>query len=322
MPTLPLGIDLGTGRIRIALLERGITSPTTLRSVVTRELRPSNTALETTTHVAKLLAEMLAELGTSERRCFVSVCEPEALVRRVAFPKMSRAERERAARFEAMRFVTFPVDEAHIRVLPIAGNENEFVVGVARRAAIERRLAILKLAKLRPVAIDHDAFAWRRAVPQYDALLDLGFSGATLHVFGSELPYSETFELGGEQITQGIARSLGIDRDTAERRKRTLGLAGAGEAARDRLLETLATAFIDLRASGFSDVRSLGLAGNGARLTGIVEDIEAVTAVRTQLVEFPAALASGLPPDVTRAAAPDWMLAYGLALHGETKDAT
>ncbi len=103
-------------------------------------------------------------------------------------------------------------------------------------------------------------------------------------------------------------------RPTAEQRKRSVGLAGAGEQARDALVDALATALIEIRASARAELRTVALVGNGARLPGLAEALERAVQVPVRLASFPADAASALPPDVVRAAAPDWGLAYGLAL--------
>ena len=101
---------------------------------------------------------------------------------------------------------------------------------------------------------------------------------------------------------------------TAEQRKRSIGLAGAGDRARDALVEQLATALIEHRASARTEPRTIALAGNGARLAGFAEALERAVAIPVRLGALPADESRGLPSDVVRAASPDWGLAYGLAL--------
>ena len=109
-------------------------------------------------------------------------------------------------------------------------------------------------------------------------------------------------------------RVLPVDRTLAEHRKRSLGLAGAGEQVRDDLVEGLAAALIEARAGDAADVRSIALVGNASRLSGLAAALERAVAIPVRLGSLPESAEHALPPDVVRAASPDWGLAYGLAL--------
>jgi Tfp pilus assembly PilM family ATPase len=301
--TLPLGIDVGTARTRVALLERDASGAPRLVAVATRP---------TGDDAAAAVAAACAELSTAERRCVLALGPSDALVRSVAFPAMRRSERVRAARFEAARFVPYPLHEAAVRVHGETGER--CIVGVARRAALEARLALAKRARVRPVAVDHGAFALLRAFPYADAIVDVGANATVLVLPNEPLPLLRAFATGGRAFTEAVVASLGVDEATAEQRKCSVGLAGAGDRARDALVEQLATALIEHRASARTEPRAIALAGNGARLTGFAEALERAVAIPVRLGALPAGDAHGLPGDVVRAASPDWGLAYGLAL--------
>ena len=301
--TLPLGIDIGTARTRVALLERTSAGSARLVACATRATGDDPTAA---------IADGLAELGTRERRCVLGLAPPDALLRIATFPAMRRAERERAARFDAARIVTFPIAEATVRVTPL--DDGRCVVGIARRGAIAARISAALRARLRPVAVDDAALALLRAFPDAGAIVDAGEVATRLVVPGDPIPSARTFAVGGGAFTAAVASSLGVDRTLAEHRKRSLGLAGAGEQVRDDLVEGLAAALIEARAGDAADVRSIALVGNASRLTGLAAALERAVAIPVRLGSLPESAEHALPPDVVRAASPDWGLAYGLAL--------
>ena len=310
--TLPLGIDLGSHRVRVAALEYRGERPE-LVGVAARDVDGADDAA-----TAGAIEAACMELGTRERRCVIGLSEPTALIRRVSFPAMSRREREKAARFEAARFIDYPIADAIIRIESILDAPTDFHLGVARKSEIERRVSLLRKAGLRPLAADHEAFGYRRISPNVDALLDIGHERSTLHLFASSIPVSILLSTAGRTLTDSVAASLGIAFSAAERRKRTLGLAGAGDSARDFFVDEVATALIEYRAAGGGELRSIALAGNGSRLFGIGDRITSTTAIQTAPAEFGGTIGSTLPRDVLRAAAPDWMLACGLALWEST----
>ena len=164
---------------------------------------------------------------------------------------------------------------------------------------------------MRVAAVDHEACAAQRAFPFADAVLDVGWRGSSLHAFSVSGPVSVRIDGGGADVTRAIESELGIDGVAAERRKRILGTAGAGESARDRIVADVAAAIAQLRER--IPVRRLALTGNGARLGGLSEALESATEA---LVDVPVSdLVRGgrYPDDVSRSGAPDWTLAAALA---------
>jgi Tfp pilus assembly PilM family ATPase len=301
--TLPLGVDVGAVRTRVALLERDLSGTLRLVAVATRPTGPDP---------GTAIAAACAELATRERRCVLALGPPDAVVRSAAFPVMRRAERVRAARFEASRFVSYPLHEAAVRVH--AGAGERCIVGVARRSALDARVLGAQRARLRPIAVDDTAFALMRAFPYADAIVDVGERATVLVLPHDPLPAVHLFPAGGRTFTDAVVASLGVDDATAEQRKRTVGLAGAGDHARDALVEQLATALIEYRSTARTEPRAIALAGNGARLAGFAEALERAVAIPVRLGALPEDVSRALPPDVVRAASPDWALAYGLAL--------
>jgi Tfp pilus assembly PilM family ATPase len=302
--TLPLGIDLGSARIRVALAHRNASGEPELIAVATRSRDDDP---------ASALTDAVAELRTHERRCVFGLGEPRAVLRNITFPAMRRGEHERAARFEATQFVDYPIREAIVRLIPV-GDDGSAMIGVVRKDVISSLVTLAHAAKLRVTAVDNNAFAFRRALPDVDAVLDIGRDDSRLHIFSGRFPMSRRFGVGGSSFTAAIAQAIGTDDDTAERRKLTFGIAGTAEGAREALIADIATALADCRAAGLGDVRTIALAGNGSRLTELPALIEGATAVRVVPATLGPAVSTLVPPDVLRAAAPDWSLAYGLAI--------
>ncbi len=305
---LPLGVDLGSSRVRVALAVEEPGGSVRIAAVASRETVSCGNAL-----LPALVEEMLAELGTRERRCVISVGAPVAALRVVAFPRMTWTERSRAARFEARRFAEWDIEAipTHVRAHLVDGERGLYAVGAAQAKIIEMRRAVLREAGLRAIAVDHDAFALRRALPFADAIIDIGLERSTLHAYDGVGVRSTHVPVGGATVTQGIARDLLIDAGSAERRKRILGSAGAGVGARDEVVHALAAAIDRIRPR--SAITRVALTGNGSRLPGIAASLEAASGA---IVELPVAQGfptDAYPPDVVRSAAPDWALAIALA---------
>jgi Tfp pilus assembly PilM family ATPase len=308
--TLPLGLDLGASRIRIALARAEADGSARVTAVASRDVAGDPALLPA------LLEEMVAELGTRERRCVTSVGVPRATLRIMKLPKMTWAERVRTARFEAEQFAEWDVHGAPtgVRIHEFDRSQGLYAIGATRTGELEALGRLLRSSGLRSVAVDHDAFALRRVLPLCDAIVDVGLERSTLHVYEAASVRSIHIPLGGACVTRGIAQDLSIDALSAERRKRILGSAGAGNDARDELVRAIATAVERSRAR--SPITRLALTGNGARLPGIGPSLETSTGA---IVEIPVAQSApydAYPHDVIRSAAPDWALAIALSTWG------
>jgi Tfp pilus assembly PilM family ATPase len=233
-------------------------------------------------------------------------------LRTSALPGMRGAERVRAARYECARFIGFAVDDAAVRVVPL--ESDRYVVAVARRAALAQRVNAARGAGLRPIAIDDAALALTRVFPHAGAIVDVGERATILVLSSQPIPTCRAFVGGGAAFTAAVIASLGVDEATAELRKRSIGLAGAGEHARDTLVEQLASALVEHRSRARFELDGIVLVGNGARLCGFADALERAVALTVRLGALPPDVSHSLPPDVVRAASPDWALAYGLAL--------
>jgi hypothetical protein len=105
---------------------------------------------------------------------------------------MRRREALRAADLEADVVAPWPSSERIVSLDPLPGRKRELLLSIGRAATLERIVAIAASAKLEAIAIDTPACAWRRVLPQVDALLDAGTSRAALVIFTGSVP---TFQL-------------------------------------------------------------------------------------------------------------------------------
>jgi Tfp pilus assembly PilM family ATPase len=312
---LPLGIDLGSTRIRVAAFERRRDGGVALAGVATRDVPDGAIVPERIAEidlVAAIIDDARTELGIPQRRCVLSLPAQAAVLRLMKFPRMSEFERRRAARFEAERFSPWDAKDVAtlVRAHWVNRQERLVAVGLARSEALHARVACARRAGLRVVGVDHDACAVHRAFPFADAVLDVGLAATTLHTFSPAGPVSRCLTIGGVDVTLAIGAELSIDAAAAERRKRILGTAGAGESARDSIAAAAAEAIAQLRER--ANVRRIAMTGNGARLTGLAEAVEASTGAMVDVPVSDLLRGGCYPDDVTRSAAPDWTLAASL----------
>ena len=314
---LPIGVDLGSSRIRMISARRDASGALAIEAAAVRDI-PEDTigdaAVRDADFVAAILEDLRRELGDKQRSCVLALAPMSASLRVVRIPKMTDAERRSAARFEAERFVPWDTKDVAtlVRSHWVNPAENALAVGVVREDALLSRVTCAKRAGLRVCGVDHEACALQRAFPIADAVLDVGLRRSTIHAFSPNGPLSLVVPSGGNDVTRAIGHDLTIEQSAAERRKRILGTAGAGESARQTLVERVRGAVATLRDR--LPVRRIALVGNGARLPGLAGDIETATEAIVELTVSDLLQSSVYPADVTRAAAPDWTLAAALTI--------
>lgn len=311
---LPLGVDIGSTRLRVA---EAVATPhgARIHAVAVRDLpepAPASGALADAQYVGALIEDAAAELRSAQRECVCAIGEPDALLRPLRLPKMAGAERERAARFEAQRFVEYPLEEAVIRVHAIDPASGMWALGIARASAVVTRVAALRVAGLKPVAIDHEACALTRMLPGFDAIIDVGHQRTSVHIVTPHTPVTLQTYNGGADVTRAIERELSLDPRTAEKRKRILGTAGAGERARAALASDIAALIHNARE--IQPIARIALVGNAARLPGLSDDLASSTGAVCEVAVGEALRGEAYPEDVVRSSAPDWTMAAGLAL--------
>lgn len=315
---LPLGIDIGTTRIRVAhaIRENG---GARIAGIAVRDLSSGSASsgeVAEPQYVATLIEDAVSELGVRHRSCVSAIAEPHASMRSVRLPKMRDEEKQHAAEFEARRIVDYPVEDATIRIHSIDRDRALYAIGVARTSVLNSRIAALRLAKLKPVAMDHESCAFVRAFDRYDAVVDVGYDRLSLHVpVAGGTPVTFCSRMGGEHVTRAIARDLAIDAYSAERRKRILGTAGAGDAGRNRLASEIA-GLIEAARNRSLQIRTVVFTGNGSRLPRLLTDVEHASGASCTVAVARQFDTCDYPVDVIRSAAADWTLAAALATWG------
>jgi Tfp pilus assembly PilM family ATPase len=314
--TLPLGIDLGSTRIRVASLELdGKTA--VLQHVATAS---TSTAGANATRLGEIIRDMLRLADIRETRAVCALGEPHALLREVRFPPMTRGERNAAAKFEAARFLQYPVSQARVQTIPTSDVLGRCVIGVASNISLRHCAAVLRAARLRVLAVDHEACAYRRVFPSSHAILDVGHEAARLHVYGKVVPLSIALPGGSKAFSDAIAQTLGIDSASAELRKCSVGLGGAGEAPLAAFAKAVGKALAQIRGQGCSEVAEIVMVGNGARLSGLAARLERDTGCRVSPASALYIDRQAYPVDIVRSRATDWALSVGIALWSQTGD--
>ena len=229
--SLPLGVDVTAESVSIVVPLAGA-SGFSIRETLSREV-PRVDAPQLDLTLAQTIRSILESLETQERRCILAAPSQDVVTRTFRVPPgMGRKEAERAAALEAGTIVDWPASDRVVALDPIPATRDEMLLSVTRNGTVQRLVAIARAGGLKPVALDVPACAWRRAVPDADAVLDCQTDRAELVIFGAPLGTTQQFP------------PRFVD---------------------DRLASQVRSAFVDARRNGIADVQRLAILGTQYR---------------------------------------------------------
>jgi len=207
--SLPLGVDLGTEAVSVVAADTSNDGFTIAESRTLEVIKASDGNADRA--IAETLRTIVSGFATKERRCVLAAPAADTVMKTFRVPPhMRRREAERAAALEANVIVDWPNAERLVALDPIPGRSDEMLLTIARNRSIERIVAIARAGGLRAVAVDTPACAWRRALPNADAVLDCSTDQATLDIFGDPVGVTHRFppRLIDERLASSVRAAL------------------------------------------------------------------------------------------------------------------
>ncbi|WP_243092608.1 type IV pilus assembly protein PilM [Thermus hydrothermalis] len=236
-----LGLEVGASSLKLVELSG---HPPTLRAYATRPIPPGTVVdgvVREPGALAQEIRELLAEARTKKRYVVSAVPNPAVILRTLQVPKMPPKEMEEAVRWEAERYIPFPIDEVVLDFAPLdplaevaEGEQMEVMVAAARQEAVASLIEALREAGLTPVVLDVKPFAGlypleeelNREPDRTVVAVEIGAESTSLVLARGDRPLAvRLLTLSGKDFTEAIAKSFGLDFLTAEDVKRTYGLA-------------------------------------------------------------------------------------------------
>ena len=241
-----VGLDLGSQVIKA--VEITLEGPEPVVTGFSRVEIPQGGSRE------EALAEVFRKGRFRSKSVVTAVSGQSVVVRYVNMPKMSDSELKQAMRIEADRYVPFELDEVMLDCQPLKrqghrGSDTEtkdedhmaVLLVACRMQTLEEQIHWVQSEGLKPVAIDVDVFALANAwelcgLPEEEidletedgpredratALVDVGAVRTSINVLSKgESCFSREIGIGGHDMTQAVARRLGVEAFEAEAIKR------------------------------------------------------------------------------------------------------
>jgi len=254
--------------------------------------------------------ELFKTAGNRRKGIVSSLSGHSVIIKKVSFPNMEEEEMREMIREDAAQYLPFDNMEEVNFDFQILGeneynpNQMEVLLVAARKDIIDSYTHALREAGVDVVIMDVDSFALETVYEEnYDfeendivALINIGASITNINVVKTDTSiFTRDFTLGGNKVTESLADKLDIAFDEAERIK-IEGPAGGNEFERNEFRMSLIEHADPICAeiersieffrstSGGDYIKSVLLSGGGAKLPGLVEDLQQRLGIDTEII--------------------------------------
>jgi type IV pilus assembly protein PilM len=341
-----IGLDIGSTAVRAAevatgdvpVLARAAQVPLPPGAVESGEVRQPEA-------VGEALKELWARGRIRGRQVRLGVGNQRVVVREIALPWLPEKELRGSLGFQVQEFIPLSVDEAVLDFDPLGEFEQEgrrmlrLLLVAAQKAMVDEAVAAVLAARLDPVGIDLNPLALIRAVgtvdpinletPGDEAVVDVGAHVTNICVHDRGITrFVRILPSGGRDITNAIARGLGVEDDVAEHLKRGEDVEGApAQSEVERVALTRAGSFVDEIRSSLefytaqvpgAKIGRVLVTGGGSKLRGFLELLQERIPVKVDRGRVFERVKSelDLPPEAMEDAEPILAVAVGLAIPG------
>ncbi|MBM4059571.1 MAG: type IV pilus assembly protein PilM [Planctomycetes bacterium] len=254
------------------------------------------------------IAELMRAAHFRTRRVASAVSGKNVVFRYVAMPEMSEDRLAQAVRLEADKYIPFDVADVELDVHRLGSGQDatgkpelKVLLVAAKKSIVAEQARILGELGLQPVAVGVDGFALGNAwelgelvnpgiqeAGRTVALIDVGATKASINILRDNVSsFAREVPMGGQDLTNAIARRLGVDPAQAEALKREPGdQANVVQEATAQVLEDLGNEInlsFDFFENQFDgEVQEVWLTGGTALLPFLEESFEKIFEKRTK----------------------------------------
>ena len=245
IPKRALGIDVGTASIKMVELSRlgerrklenyGEISAQIFYQKPFRTFEKSTLSLFSE-DISRAIKAVMDEAKIKTRRVAFSIPDFSSVFTSFELPPMTREELPEAVRYEAHRYVPLPLAEVTLDWQVIEGGVSnqkkeklKILLVAVPNEVINQYRKIAEMTKLELLALEAEAFGLVRSLigerKEIILLVDIGAQSTTCSIVEKRiLKMSYSFDMSGNELTEVIAKGLGVDYKEAEALKEKYGI--------------------------------------------------------------------------------------------------
>jgi len=332
-----VGLDIGSGLIKVAVVDHSKRGPELVRVTVTPLLADAIVEGEVMDPgiVAEAIQAALTSAGVTSKAVVTAVGGRDVIIKKIQIERVKEQQARELMRWEAEQHVPFDMEsvELDFQILdPDAdGLEMSVLLVAAKRELIESKVRMLTDAGLEPAVVDVEAFALHNAfeLNHPDAmngvvgLLNIGHDVTNINILDDGVPLlTRDLTVGARRFREDLQRERGLSAEESQALiqgyDRSPHLDAVIETRGEEIAVGIerAAAFLAQNARS-KQMRSIYTCGGGSRIPGLNEMLAKRLKLTVQQANPLANLTvrdGALASLVTDEIAPLLMLPIGLAL--------
>jgi type IV pilus assembly protein PilM len=226
-----VGLDIGSGLIKVAVIDHSKREPELVRVAVTPLLADAIVEGEVMDPgiVADAVQAALRSAGIDQKEVVTAVGGRDVIIKKIAIERVKEQQARELMRWEAEQHVPFDMEsvELDFQILDPDGDgvEMSVLLVAAKRELIESKVRVLTDAGLQTMIMDVDAFALHNAfeVNHPDAmngvvgLLNIGHDVANINILDDGVPLlTRDLTVGTRRFREDLQRERGLSADAAQ----------------------------------------------------------------------------------------------------------
>lgn len=287
-----VGLDIGSGLIKVVVMDHARATPELVRVAVTPLLPDAIVEGEVMDHrlVADAIAQAMADAEVKSTAVVTAVGGRDVIIKRIQTERVKEQQARELMRWEAEQHVP-DVDsvELDFQILDPDGaptDEMSVLLVAAKRELVDAKLRILSEAGLSPTVVDVDAFALHNAFEVNHpeamqgavALVNVGNEITNVNVLDDGVPIlTRDLAVGTRRFQEDLQRHHALSADAAERMVRGFDRTPQLDAVLQARGEEIAVgveraaAFLAASSSNAGQVRAVYVCGGGSRTPGLAD---------------------------------------------------
>jgi type IV pilus assembly protein PilM len=230
-----LGVDIGTTSIKIVQLtsnDAGTTHTLDTYGIAGVSFDVDSVEPGSIEKIAAVLSDLVHRAGVTTNRVVASMSNSAIFTSVIELPTLTESELGSAVQFEAKKYIPLPIEEVNLSWTVLdktPDGKTVVLITAAQKSLVASYQKIFQLAHLSLESIDIEALALIRSVVGDDKgsvlLVDIGAKTSHLNIVEKgNLLLTRNVPVGGETITNAIARSLQVTYARAEQFKKDFGI--------------------------------------------------------------------------------------------------
>lgn len=237
-------VDIGSSYVKLAVVERKKSGPPELLhfSVApTPQMAIKDGSIIDAQALGDTISTLLRQnsIDPKKFKLISSVSGQQVVIRPIPMPRMKPDEVTQAIRFEAERYLPYPVADATVQGTILNedtgdGRTMEVLLVAVPNEIVEAAREVIKLAEVEPRGINLEPLALQKVL-QFClpadrlggtvTLVNIGASFSSINIFsGPKLRHNRTISIAGNNFTKAINQNLNVSFEEAEKLKKEKGV--------------------------------------------------------------------------------------------------